>query len=259
LTSPASFTESFTSKFSPLKNSSPKPFKAKETQESSMNRSNSRNQTANHHISKKRNPRILTINCRSIKDKTSELKTAINYTKPDIIIGTESWLKGIKSVENPTKDAIKSSEIFPSNCTAYRNDRGSLGGGVFILVNNNIIATEQVQYITKCEIEWIKIKLKDAKDLLIGAFYMPHRNINDLNEFQTSLDTITMENDKNIILAGDFNCPDIDWINMTSKIHANDKEIQKSLIEITAQAGFTQIHEEPTREKNSWIWYIHQT
>ena len=86
---------------------------------------------------------------------------------------------------------------------------------MFILVNNNIIATEQVQYITKCEIEWIKIKLKDAKDLLIGAFYMPHRNINDLNELQTSLDTITMENDKHIILAGDFNCPDIDWTNMT--------------------------------------------
>ena len=97
LTSPASFTESFTSKFSPLKNSSPKPLKAKETQESSMNRSNSRNQTSNHHISKKRNSRILTINCRSIKDKTSELKTTIDYTKPDISIGTESWLKGIKS------------------------------------------------------------------------------------------------------------------------------------------------------------------
>ena len=63
---------------------------------------------------------------------------------------------------------------------------------------------------------------------------MPHRNINDLNELQTSFDTITMENDKNVILAGDFNCPDIDWINMTSKIHANDKEIQTSLIEITA-------------------------
>ena len=44
---------------------------------------------------------------------------------------------------------------------------------------------------------------------------MPHRNINDLNELQTSLDTITMENDKHIILAGDFNCPDIDWTNMT--------------------------------------------
>ena len=115
LTSPANFTESFTSKFSPLKNSSPKPLKANETQEYGMNRSNSRNQTANHQIPKKRNLRILTINCRSIKDKTSELKTTIDYTKADIIIGTESWLKGIKPGENPTKDAIKSSEIFPSN------------------------------------------------------------------------------------------------------------------------------------------------
>jgi hypothetical protein len=69
-----------------------------------------------------------------------------------------------------------------------------------------------------------------------------------MNELQKSLDTITMENDKNIILAGDFNCPDIDWTNMTTTIHANDKEIQKSLIEMTAQAGLTQIHEEPTRE-----------
>jgi hypothetical protein len=43
---------------------------------------------------------------------------------------------------------FKSSEIFPSDYTAYRDDRGSLGGGVFILVNNNIIATEQVQYNT---------------------------------------------------------------------------------------------------------------
>jgi hypothetical protein len=67
-----------------------------------MNRSNSRNQTANHHIPKTRNLRILTINCRSIKDKTSELKTTIDYTKPDIIISTESWLEGIKPGENPT-------------------------------------------------------------------------------------------------------------------------------------------------------------
>ena len=132
LTTPANFTESFTSKFSPLKTSSPKSLKANDTQEYSMKRSNSRNQTANHQIPKKRNIRMLAINCRSIKDKTSELKTTIDYAKPDIIISTESWLEGIKPEENPTKDAIKSSEIFLSNYTAYRNDRGSLAEGVFI-------------------------------------------------------------------------------------------------------------------------------
>ena len=65
-----------------------------------------------------------------------------------------------------------------------------------ILIINNIIATEQIQYITKCEIEWIKIKLKDAKDLLIGAFHMPHRDINDLSDLQKSIDIITMESEK---------------------------------------------------------------
>jgi hypothetical protein len=37
----------------------------------------------------------------------------MNYTKPDIFIGTESWLKGVKPGKDPTTDAIKSSEVFP--------------------------------------------------------------------------------------------------------------------------------------------------
>ena len=54
----------------------------------------------------------------------------------------------------------------------------------YILIQNNIIATEQPQYVTKCELDWIKIKLKDSKDLLIGAFYMPHRNNKDMEELE---------------------------------------------------------------------------
>ena len=95
---------------------------------------------------------------------------------------------------------------------------------------------------------------------LIGAFYMPHKNINDLNELQKSLDTITMENDKNIILAGDFNCPDIEWTNKTTKIHANDNEIQKSLIEIIQlKQDSPKYMRNPQEKKTSWIWYLHQT
>jgi hypothetical protein len=55
--------------------------------------------------------------------------------------------------------------------------------------------------------------------------------------------TINGKRQKYHTIAGDFNCPDIDWTNMITKIHANDKEIQKSLIEITAQAGLTQINQ----------------
>ena len=38
------------------------------------------------HIPPKRNFRILTVNCRSIKDKTSEFKATLKYAKPDIVI-----------------------------------------------------------------------------------------------------------------------------------------------------------------------------
>ena len=79
----------------------------------SKNRSNSSNVF---NLPAKIHLRILTVNCRS----TSEFTAAVNYIKPDIICGIESWLKGEKLGKNPTKDAIKSSEIFPNNYTAYR-------------------------------------------------------------------------------------------------------------------------------------------
>jgi hypothetical protein len=44
--------------------------------------------------------------------------------------------------------------------------------------------------------------------------------------------TINGKRQKYHTIAGDFNCPDIDWTNMITKIHANDKEIQKSLIDL---------------------------
>ena len=173
LTTTESFQDSFMSQFSPLKTSSPKVtqnrnsvsediprytkpnnLESSKTDSRISNNSKKKNESSPFlHIPPKRNLRILTVNCRSIRDKISEFKATLNYTKPDIVIGTESWLKGIKPGQNPSKDAIKSSEIFPENYTSFRNDRGTLGGGVFILVQNNIIATEQPQYVTDCEID----------------------------------------------------------------------------------------------------------
>jgi hypothetical protein len=60
-----------------------------------------------------------------------------------------------------------SSEIFPNNYTAYRIDNGTLGEGVFVLVHNDIIAVENPELVTNCELEWVKIQLKDMKELLI--------------------------------------------------------------------------------------------
>ncbi|CAG2252899.1 unnamed protein product [Mytilus edulis] len=243
--------ESITSNaFSPLKASSPKGNNSINNNTSKSNKSKNRTNSSNvFNIPKKQNLRILTLNCRSIKDKTSEFSAAVNYIKPDIICGTESWLKGEHPGKNPTKDAIKSSEVFPENYTAYRNDRGTLGGGVFILVQNDIIAIEKPEFVTKCEIEWVKIQMKDKKDLTIGSFYMPHRNMEHIKELDKSLDHISNKN-QTIILTGDFNCPDINWNTMSVNQNAQDKEIQRALMEVIISHSLTQIHETPTRGNN---------
>ncbi|XP_063409089.1 uncharacterized protein LOC134692562 [Mytilus trossulus] len=243
--------ESITSNaFSPLKTSSPKGNNSTNTSSPKSSKSKNRTTSSNvFNIETKRNLRILTLNCRSIKDKTSEFTAAVNYIKPDIICGTESWLKGVKPGKNPTQDAIKSSEVFPENYVAYRNDRGTLGGGVFVLEQNDIVAVEKPELVTKCEIEWVKIQLKDQKELTIGSFYMPHRNMNDIKELDKSLEQISNKN-TNFILTGDFNCPDIDWNTMSINPNAQDKEIQKALIEVLMSQAITQIHETPTRGEN---------
>jgi hypothetical protein len=112
-----------------------------------------------YNISNKKNLTILTVNCRSIRDKKAEFHVTLNYTKPDIVLGTESWLKEMKPGKNATKYAIKSCEIFPDNYTKYRNDRGTLGGGVFIMFNKDIISVEKTKFITNYEIEWVSLKL----------------------------------------------------------------------------------------------------
>ena len=190
----------------------------------------------------------MTINCRSIKDKRAEFEAALHYLKPDIVCGTESWLKGTKPGKNPTKDGIKSSEIFPPNYTAYRNDRGTLGGGVFVLVEKSLTSVEQASLVTEGEIEWVKIKMKNNKDLLSSSFYMPHREQRHLEELKKSLEAVDQQNVSNIVICGDFNCPDINWTNLTAS--GQDREIQQGLADLMGTHNLCQIHETPTREGN---------
>ena len=74
--------------------------------------------------------------------------------------------------------------VFPDNYTVYRKDRSRLGGGVFILVRNNLISTEETKLNAECETIWARVKLENSKDLQVGTFYMPHRNEKDILELE---------------------------------------------------------------------------
>ena len=107
----------------------------------------------------KRSVKVEVINCRSIIDKKQEYENLLHSTKPDIIIGTESWLKP-KHYDN---------EIFDPDMgyIPYRRDRiGQTGGGVFIAVRDTIIAQRVKEYETDCENIWVKIELAGQKPLI---------------------------------------------------------------------------------------------
>ena len=189
------------------------------------------------------------MNCQSIRRKRTELHTSLEYIKPDIVCATETWLRGINPGKQPSADTISSSEIFPPDYNIYRNDRSTLGGGVLLMAHKSLTVEEQPHLVTNCEINWIKIKLKNLQDLYVGVFYMAHRNDYELNELKKSLDLLHSTNSKDVhaILAGDFNSPDIDWENLTVNAQAPDSHLQQKLVDVTATANLTQVHSEPTR------------
>ena len=83
---------------------------------------------------RKRDPerlKILNINFRSVVNKVPEFICLVDNEKPDIIVGTESWLS----------PDIRNSEVFPPGYVAFRADRRSKAfrsGGVFILVRESL-------------------------------------------------------------------------------------------------------------------------
>ena len=88
-----------TTPFSPLHTSSPHPKKDNSYSTSvspKISKTHSRNENSSgEHSSflpKKTNLRLLTVNCCSIREHKSEFTAALDYVKPDLICGTESWL-----------------------------------------------------------------------------------------------------------------------------------------------------------------------
>ena len=108
---------------------------------------------------------MLNVNCGKILNKISEFHAALQYIKPDIVFGTESWLSGIKPDKNPQPGHIANSEIFPKDFEVFRNDRNSFGGGVFILTHKSLTVEEKPEFCTMknskniCKIKMINFKV----------------------------------------------------------------------------------------------------
>ena len=240
--------------FNPLKVSTPKLNSRNDhSQGSSLSNKTSSDQSSSSSPPAKpvkENLRILNINCRGIRGKKAEFSSLLEYTKPDIVCGVESFLHGIKPGIAADSNAISSSEVFSPHYNVYRNDRNEDGGGVFLLIHKSLVSIEQPEFTNNCELSWAKIHLKGCKEMFIGCFYMPHRNMPDLTYLETSLDNVNKDGKRHIVLCGDFNCPGIDWKLNEVIPEAADRLIQEKLVDITHKHSLTQLQEEATRFDN---------
>ena len=114
------------------------------------------------HVHKPTSLKLLILNCQSIKNKQPEFETLIDSTKPDIIIGTESWLA----------DSMLDAEYLPTDrYHPFRRDRDENGGGTFVLVSRQFVCTEIKVSNNPCELVFVEVKLTGSSNLIVGSFY----------------------------------------------------------------------------------------
>lgn len=142
-------------------------------------------------------------NARSILNKVDVIESIILEHEPDIVVITETWLH---------KDVLDS-EVTPPNYTIVRKDREGRGGGVAIMIQNNIqfSALDEV-----CDVEalWIKTKLNNSTVFIGGMYRPPNSPADVMIKLQTYMD-LNLRHEDNILLLGDINLPGVDWLSLS--------------------------------------------
>ena len=129
------------------------------------------------------------------------LHAIIDEHGAEIIIGCEFHLDS----------TYLSSEIFPQNFNVIRKDHKEGSGGVFIAYNSNIPIIEEPLLNDDAKMIQAKLCISNSKPIYICSFYRPPNNLTDpITNLGASLNKISIHN-PDIIIAGDFNFPSIEW------------------------------------------------
>ncbi|XP_072169500.1 uncharacterized protein [Diadema setosum] len=184
--------------------------------------------------------KVMTLNCNGLKgsSKRSNFNAAITHS-PDIILGCESKL----NADIPTYS------IFPDSYLVLRKDRNQYGGGIFIAVRDDITISECPHLTSDCELLWCTLELANTKQLFLGSYYCPpNERQASLTGLENSLSTLmgNRRSHPNILIAGDFNHPDINWESQTTSNPTSATTHQK-LLDILLTNSLFQLVRDVTR------------
>ena len=183
--------------------------------------------------------RVINVNFQSMVGKKAEIIEMLDRLKPDVLIGTETWLTS----------QVSDGELLNQDYQIFRKDRGyNQWGGVMIAVKNDLQCTLVPELRTDCELLWVKILTKTQKSVYVGAFYRADKtDIASLEKLQNSLRKVTKIKNAYILLAGDFNLPSWDWDKMCFKPNPTFKESHQDFVDLLEDLGMQQMVLEPTR------------
>ena len=187
--------------------------------------------------------KIFNFNFQSLRNTIAQFQTLLEIEKPDIVVGTETWLN----------HTILTSELMPPTYQVFRRDRQTCttGGGVLLAIHSNLVERKEVHLETNGEMIWAGVYIKSYHTLFLGAFYRPHHGISlldkqCLNELDLSISRLP--NNCHIILAGDFNLPDVDWSKKFVNHQCRYSTLSNQLINITLDYNLHQVVTSPTRK-----------
>ena len=153
-------------------------------------------------------------NADQLVNKRDELCMAIAGDEPHIILITESIPKAqVLPIDAVLLD-IPGYVLFPSFDLSEKNLGKSGIRGICVYVRDGVRAS-QVHIQTQQLVEhlWIEIKLRSSDKLLIGCVYRspsanPHQSVDELAQL---LHAVQNSKPSHLLIAGDFNLPQIDW------------------------------------------------
>lgn len=166
-------------------------------------------------------------------NKVEDIEALTIEHEPDIMLITETWLH---------KD-ILDSEITPKSYVIVRKDRNGRGGGVALLIRDNIEFTVlSVPY--DIEAVCIRAVFKNRVVHICGIYRPPSSPVQVLSSLRCFMDRNVQYGD-NIILLGDFNLPGINWNDYSPGV----SEISncEQLLELVFCFGLSQVVSDYTR------------
>lgn len=178
-------------------------------------------------------------NARSLRNKKDELVSYAIVEDLDIICITETWIN-----EFSYGDSLNEYEIDGYSFFLYQRS-GKVGGGVALYVRSNMQSVLMSDFKTNQDVEsvWVDIFLND-KSYRVGAFYRPPNQSQELDvEMVKEIETACCNREKDLVIMGDFNFPNIHWDSLSNIDHRSSVFVNCILDNFLSQV----VHE-PTRD-----------